>query len=439
LKPVVSGAVTSSAIQEAQNMPVATALDIVEPDSSDDDSSSDGPDTEASQSSASDSESPAPSQTYSEASLNAQARAELATFYGVPESEVPTVSLGVLGQSHPIAWGTHQSCRSRNPTRDPGQHEVGSDGWFEHVYEPEYPYRIVTHPDDMAFGVNPLEGGTIEHRGTQFHYRTPARVTPINQDLRSRTRYVYITKDRDASQPLLWNEIAHGDGEMWKSLEYEGDLGETSFALPSQIESILKNLLVYAGVASPMLAVCARSKTGKVAAAAIGMAAFAIERYLPQFYTSHEDKPYYAGYQGSYFVHIVDIEREIPSAINDDVRLPHQKTVSLRAGGLRSRLIHHMAEINPQRFNAMEEEDRTFARVFRKMSDCEIDHQKVADCYYEGSPDLKRCVDISTQKSSANHTINVPWRSKGAQLTEQLYYKARFNYNFSNLSDRPLN
>lgn len=98
-----------------------------------------------------------------------------------------------------------------------------------------------------------------------------------------------------------------------------------------------------------------------------------------------------------------------------------------------------MAHVVPEQFHKLSLEDRALGKFFYKVADYDVDHIKVADCYYEGARDLRRTVEVSTQRSAANHTINIPWRSKTSQLGEELYYKARFFYNFSKMSSRPLN
>lgn len=304
------------------------------------------------------------------------------------------------------------------------------------IYMPVYDAAFV-QGDDVECFAPPMPGKTI-HRGRQIKYYGTAKRTPLQQDLSGRTRLVFLSRDRDMTNPMLWNEIPRVDAEMWRDLEHYDEIGLIN--LPSR-ENINASVRGYALVASALLGTASTVASGqsRLVLGALSCVAAIVNMTTPSRPAPDKMDPYYTKYEGEYFVHVVDIEREIAVDEKPDQRLPHQKSVAIRAPGISSRIIHRLAHIRPTCFQDLPDDLRDFERLFYKVSDYTFDHQKAADCYYEGGRDLKRTVEISVQKSAANHTINVPWRSRTAQLGEELYYKARFFYNFSALSSRPLN
>lgn len=300
-----------------------------------------------------------------------------------------------------------------------------------------YDATIVCGKEDEAF--NPPVITKVVHRGGIIKCHGKARRTPLDQDLTNRTRLVFLSRDRDMSNPMLWNEIPSSDADTWKSFEFQDDDGVVF--LPSQ-ETINGPARLISLMASYALGVVAANSTPQAravwGAASVAAAAYGfLNRETPK---RDKNDPYYVKREGAYFVHIVDVCDEVSiGQVKDDLRLPHQKTVALRAPGISSRIIHRMAHVVPEQFHKLSLEDRALGKFFYKVADYDVDHIKVADCYYEGARDLRRTVEVSTQRSAANHTINIPWRSKTSQLGEELYYKARFFYNFSKMSSRPLN
>lgn len=234
---------------------------------------------------------------------------------------------------------------------------------------------------------------------------------------------------------MLWNELHPLDAEFWKDTQTLG-IDDSLVSVPSIRPNKIRERLQKLGALVPTFAAfCDPAGVGPAACITAGSSLFVAATHMQKALLD----PYYKGYYGPYFIHVVEISGEVNTGIKEDLRLPHQKSVQLRSHGLTARIVHHLAEIDPLSIALDGNPMKPFCDFFKKMSDQEFDHMRAMDSYYEGAPTLKRNLEISLQKSTANHTINIPCRSRAGPLCEELFYKARFSSNFSELSSRPLN
>lgn len=117
-----------------------------------------------------------------------------------------------------------------------------------------------------------------------------------------------------------------------------------------------------------------------------------------------------------------------------DVRNPGSQSVRLRAPGQVYAITCYLGKISNNIISPQ------FGHIFMEQTgQVSLDVAKTDDCYHEGAKDLQSNVKTSTDRSSANHLVNLDRRLQQGQMREEVYYRMRSGHEFYHAASPPLN
>nr|WRQ66034.1 hypothetical protein [Tolivirales sp.] len=120
--------------------------------------------------------------------------------------------------------------------------------------------------------------------------------------------------------------------------------------------------------------------------------------------------------------------------MNDDLRNPGSQSVRLRANGEVYAMSCYSGTLGSNPFTPQ------YAHLFMEFQgQCSVDIAKANDSYYEGTKDLDANVKTSTDRSCANHLINLDRGLQQGQVREETYYRMRSGHEIYHAPSPPLN
>lgn len=120
--------------------------------------------------------------------------------------------------------------------------------------------------------------------------------------------------------------------------------------------------------------------------------------------------------------------------VDVDMRNPGSQSVRLRAPGLIYAVTCHTGMLSKNIASPR------FSHIYMEQTgQVSLDVAKADDSYHEGAKELVMNVKTSTDRSCANHLVNLDRRLQQGQVREEVYYKMRSGHELFHAATAPLN